>query len=1083
MDSSSPHPDPHQHASSSSRDTTETTAVIASPGPSSSAAPATRVKKSSSVSQALPMPTARKQRGKTSRTPGSSSCHLKPPSKQKKSETTATSSAKSFSGRAAEGERSSSDSGKKKKSATAASRQFKAVPLPARTTSASCGLNTISSATAAGSSSCTKVVTPNMFYRGVPVEVKAFASDRSYKQPKTELFEYQEKINLQHLQSATATTTTTTATRAAAEPEGDTGVVSHYPSSHQGEGMQDSFDSTSHAVGDDDSFIDPIDDFLSPFIYNPEFFLEDYTFTQLDCSPSHSTHDSSPLLFTPESSPPMACPSKSSEVHLQSGNSAAVAIATTVPVTSSAIPGMSTKRKHGLVQGQMESTTAECTGQGQRAAEEPASQHEHEQHTSSSSASRRSKVWQYFVSTDNGRKAKCNLCSKVVSRGQVIGHLTNSGMNQHMRSHHHAVLLSAEKGFAPPRTTTTSTITPTSATHTTTTSAAAGSELKQRSSVQTTMPEFGGFQSRGMSRQQTRKITRLIGEFIAVGGATFNLVDGESFKRLINALSPNYQVPSRTTFSRSVVPALYRSCVVLLKEELGKAAGQSVHFTTDLWSAPSGQHAFLSLTGHWWQPNVPQDTSSGARKTSSARPRAAVAEQKAGLHAFLLHAEVMDQKHTADNILHALQNMMAQWLGEQSGTQAQMGFVVTDGGANMIKALRLGRFVGVRCTAHILHLVVKAAIDDITGDGELWKVVESCRKIAGHFHKSVRDSHLLRLEQRNAGLPEHRLKQDVATRWNSTLDMLERILQQQKPIHAMARKDPIGIDKPLGRDDWAMIEQTVAVLRPFRTVTEILSKESASLAQVVPLFAQLTSNMDGFICNRDRLPGGIIHAEVAALLRRLKEQLARRIKEHIDPCPEFMLATICDPRFKGKMALHNNSLMTWKEKLIQRIRERERKISTNQEEDTQETEESGDDDDDNTTFKTAAQTRVTESDAFWAATFNNFVGLTTSTKRKQPRKETAADFVKAYLAEAPLPPDTDPCQYWDDKRSVWPAFSQVAQELLSCPPTTVQSERVFSITGNIMCPQRSQLAPQLLEQMTFLKVNLPKLGYPALAFD
>lgn len=43
------------------------------------------------------------------------------------------------------------------------------------------------------------------------------------------------------------------------------------------------------------------------------------------------------------------------------------------------------------------------------------------------------------------------------------------------------------------------------------------------------------------------------------------------------------------------MPSLYCSCVRVLKDLLEKAAGQSVHFTTDLWSAPSGQHAFLSL--------------------------------------------------------------------------------------------------------------------------------------------------------------------------------------------------------------------------------------------------------------------------------------------------------------------------------------------------------------------------------------------------------------------------------------------------------------------------------------------------------
>ncbi|KAM4795813.1 LOW QUALITY PROTEIN: zinc finger BED domain-containing protein 4-like [Rhinophrynus dorsalis] len=438
-------------------------------------------------------------------------------------------------------------------------------------------------------------------------------------------------------------------------------------------------------------------------------------------------------------------------------------------------------------------------------------------------------------------------------------------------------------------------------------------------SIQATLEDFGGFNSKGICRQQSRKITRLIAQLIAVGGATFSLVDGEPFHQLMEVVAPRYKIPSCTTFSRTIVPSLYKSCVGLLKELLGKAGGQSVHFTTDLWSAPSGQHGFLSLTAHWWQPNVLKDTLIAT--TSSG----AVAKQ-AGDRSFLLHAEVMDQQHTSDNIRKALQNMVAQWLGEQAGTQVQMGFVVTDGAANMIKALRDGRFVGVRCSAHVLHLVVKAALEDGSNTGRLSALLESCQ-ISGHFHQSVKDSQLLREEQKKADLPEHRLKQDVGTRWNSTLDMLECILEQKKTIHTVSCHRFIGSNRTLGRADWALMEQVVTVLTPFRALMELLSKENASLAEVIPLFTHLSLKLDDFLSHRERLPGaeGNILPDVAALLTRLKKELTRRMEERMDNCPELMLATICDPRIKGKLALCSNSLTAWREQLIARVRERQRK--------------------------------------------------------------------------------------------------------------------------------------------------------------
>ncbi|XP_056409016.1 zinc finger BED domain-containing protein 4-like [Hyla sarda] len=533
-----------------------------------------------------------------------------------------------------------------------------------------------------------------------------------------------------------------------------------------------------------------------------------------------------------------------------------------------------------------------------------------------SSSSRKSKVWEHFSIVGDGRSAKCKLCGREVSRGRVIGHLTNSGMNHHLRTHHKPVLLREDSGLLSP---------PPSKKRASASSSATisshnldkghrGEAVDPSQAKQPTLDQFSGFHSRGISRQQSRKITRLIGELIAVGGAPFNMVEGEPFKRLMQAVAPQYVIPSRTTFSRSIVPSLHKSCVELIKQELGRATGQSVHFTTDLWSAPSGQHAFLSLTAHWWQPIVmePAQITSGPRSTGAG----VVEKQNQGHCSFLLHAEVLDEQHSSHNITRALQKMVAEWLGEQANTQAKMGFVVTDGAANMLKALRDGKFVGVRCSAHVLHLVVKAGIDDTTeSNTKLSEVLDSCRKIAGHFHRSVKDSHIFRQEQIKAGLPQHRLKQDVSTRWNSTLDMLERILEQQKAIHAMSHEHVIGVARPLSREEWKIISQVVTVLSPFRAATENLSQENASLAQDIPLFSHLVNKMDAILNHRENLPRGYLVPDIATLVRRINRQLNRRIKELTDACPELMLATMCDPRIKGKMALQANSLTSWREKL------------------------------------------------------------------------------------------------------------------------------------------------------------------------
>ncbi|KAM8960467.1 zinc finger BED domain-containing protein 4-like [Pelodytes ibericus] len=657
-------------------------------------------------------------------------------------------------------------------------------------------------------------------------------------------------------------------------------------------------------------------------------------------------------------------------------------------------------------------------------------------------------------------------------------------MNHHLRSQHRAVLLREEAESGRPGNVAATTSTSTISSVEVPAMSGRGFFEEQRTiasqqtrpvtATQPTLEQFGGFHSRAVSKQQANKITRLIGQLIAVGGASFNMIDGEPFKQLMAAVSPQYHLPSRYTFSRRIIPSLYQSCVGVVKEELSKAAGQSVHFTTDLWSAPSGQHAFLSLTAHWWQPGVAHEATTSLAPGSSRMVGSASVDQQ-GYRSFLLHAEVMDENHTSENILHAIKRMVSHWVGAEAGTNVEVGFVVTDGAANMLKALRDGHIVGVRCAAHILHLVVKSSIPD--GNNRIARVIDHCRRIAGHFHRSVNASHLLRQEQEKAGLPIHCLRQDVVTRWNSTLEMLERILEQQRAIHSLSSDQFIGIASPLGREDWTVISQTVAVLKPFRDATEHLSMSTASLGQVIPLFSHLGSKMDAFLENREVFQGGL-HSDVAALVRKLKENLKLRLRDQMDNYPELMLACMCDPRIKGKLALKYNILTICRDNLIQRVLDWQHKSGMLSGGELQHDIDMSAPHSSSAGSDTSTRTQLSGAASFWEEALENLVGPT-----ETPKESTASEMVKLYLCEPPLPPNVDPLSFWDQKKIVWPALSVVAQKLLSCPATSVQSERVFSITGNILNPQRSRMSPHLMEQMAFLKFNLPKLGYPALKFE
>ena len=61
--------------------------------------------------------------------------------------------------------------------------------------------------------------------------------------------------------------------------------------------------------------------------------------------------------------------------------------------------------------------------------------------------------------------------------------------------------------------------------------------------------------------------------------------------------------------------------------------------------------------------------------------------------------------------------------------------------------------------------------------------------------------------------------------------------------------------------------------------------------------------------------------------------------------------------------------------------------------------------------------------------------------------------------------------WWKEHESAFPRLSQIAKIVLFFVATSAPSERVFSSAGNKVSAQRSQLAPELVNMMTFVQGN------------
>ncbi|KAI4824950.1 hypothetical protein KUCAC02_020661 [Chaenocephalus aceratus] len=201
--------------------------------------------------------------------------------------------------------------------------------------------------------------------------------------------------------------------------------------------------------------------------------------------------------------------------------------------------------------------------------------------------------------------------------------------------------------------------------------------------------------------------------------------------------------------SQSVVPAIYRCSRAVVEHEL--SAASAVALTTDGWTSRATE-SDLTVTAHFinseWEMQNP----------------------------VLLTRPVYEQ-HTSTHLAEKLQEAVAEYKLEKPKTIA----VTTDNARNIVKAVSeagLGPQTG--CFAHTLNLASQKAM----AVNQVSRLLGEIRRAVSFFHRSTTAAHVLEQKQEMLHLPKHRLINDVATRWNSSYEMVERYLEQQSAVYS-----------------------------------------------------------------------------------------------------------------------------------------------------------------------------------------------------------------------------------------------------------------------------------------------------------
>ena len=243
-----------------------------------------------------------------------------------------------------------------------------------------------------------------------------------------------------------------------------------------------------------------------------------------------------------------------------------------------------------------------------------------------------------------------------------------------------------------------------------------------------------------LSKARSVEIDRHVAAYIARDGRPISTVEGEGFRELMMYLEPEYNVKSRAT-TTSQIKRMYDAGAEALKLQLSKA--KYVAFTTDLWMSFQNI-AYMCVTVHWLTPDWQ-------------------------LCSAIMQTREMGEKHTGKNISVRLSDAATEW----GVADRQIAATVHDNGANINLAMDLlDTWPDQRCFSHTLQLVINSALSIKA----IERMLGAARRLAAHFKRSTVSTEALRQKQIALGSKDAEVLEvivDCATRWNSTLDMLD----------------------------------------------------------------------------------------------------------------------------------------------------------------------------------------------------------------------------------------------------------------------------------------------------------------------
>ncbi|KAJ3661175.1 hypothetical protein Zmor_005584 [Zophobas morio] len=624
-----------------------------------------------------------------------------------------------------------------------------------------------------------------------------------------------------------------------------------------------------------------------------------------------------------------------------------------------------------------------------------------------------SEIWTYFKPDDDRNEAQCIICNKTYSRkGRTTSSLKNHLKSMHPEQFSLFESSNNEKQMQKMKADAHKILTPLQ-------------EAKKQLSIEEAVQKEKKWDT---NNSNSKKIDKLIGEMIALQNFPFNFVEGLGFRRLIQKLSPRYNLRGRNFFTDFVCTELYGKVANKVKELIEKF--DYMAFTSDIWSDPSSNASLLSLTCHGIAENFDRSL-------------------------IILKCETFDDRHFGDIIAEKFDTMLTEW----NISKQQVHCIIRDEGSNMKRAMRLAVLNDLDCAVHKMQLAIRSGLQS---QENITTVEQKCKKISTHFNHSTIAQKQLQKIQDKLNQPHLRVFQDCVTRWNSTFYMFERFLKVKDALSLYINDSEID---PILPEEWKIIECCVELLKPFEEATRELSNSHTLISSVIPIIKMLGKKLDDYLTRpQDSDP---IRVAVTTLKTEVSAKFSLLEENNL-----YVIATYLDPRYKHKFFTPVTE---------ENIKDDILKIRTNIENDVSNSQISPN-------FKAAKKMKMGDSfvkDTEQPGTARKpclksdlamMLDSSSEDESQEISENGSPDAVLkkellSYRNKARLNINENPLKWWSVNRTELKILSGIARRFLSPPPASVPSEQLFSSAGLIYEPLRNRLEPEKAAILLFIKYN------------